>query len=270
MGNIKDLSPKELRQIIREGKFTRMTGGMCPGYVQANLVILHKEYAEDFLLFAKRNPKPIPLLEVTEPGDHYTHVMADHADILSDLSGYNIFRHGELVEQCTDVTKYWTEDMVCFLIGCSHSFEKALEDAGIEVRNNTDGHPVSVYKTSIPCNPSHYFSGPLVVSMRPIPAEKVDLAYEVTGRLAHVHGAPVYYGDPAKIGVDLAEPDWNVPTRFKPGEVPVFWACGVTPQAVLAQAKPNLVITHTPGHMFMTDILDKDIERLLAEREKQW
>ena len=158
--------------------------------------------------------------------------------------------------------------MACFLIGCSHPFEKALTDAGIEIRNIHDGHAVSVYKTSIPCAPSKYFSGPLVVSMRPVPEDKVDLAYEVTAKVPHVHGAPIYHGDPARIGVDLDKPDWNVPTRIEPGEVPVFWACGVTPQAVLEQAKPDIVITHTPTHLLITDIRDTDIERLLAERDK--
>ena len=263
------LTPKEFRAMVRRGEYDSLTCGVCPGYVQANLIILEKQYAEDFLKFAKRNPKPIPLLEVTEPGVHHTKFMADQADILTDIPMYNIYRKGELVEQVTDATPYWKDDMVCFLIGCSHSFEKALTDAGIEIRNIHDGHAVSVYKTSIPCAPSKYFSGPLVVSMRPVPEDKVDLAYEVTAKVPHVHGAPIYHRDPAQIGVDLDKPDWNVPTRLEPGEVPVFWACGVTPQAVLEQAKPDIVITHTPTHLLITDIKDTDIERLLAERDKQ-
>ena len=262
MEDYSSLQPKEFRQLVRQGKYDSLTCGQCYGYVQANLVILPKEYAEDFKKFAERNPKSIPLLEFTEPGVHHTKRMADHADLLTDLPRYNVYRKGELVEQCTDVTKYWQDDFVCFLIGCSHSFEKLLTDAGIEIRNLTDGHAVSAYKTSIPCTPSKYFSGPVVVSMRPIPEEQVDLAYELTGQLPHVHGMPIYHGDPKVIGVDLNKPDWNVPTRIMPGEVPVFWACGVTPQAALMEAKPDIVITHTPTHLFITDILDSQIEEL--------
>lgn len=268
MEEFSTMHPREFRRMVREGTYTGITCGRCSGYVQANLIILEKKYADDFRKFAERNPKPNPILEITEPGVHHTSVMADHADILTDLPRYNIYRSGELVDQCTDATGYWRDDMVCFLIGCSHSFEKALTDAGIEIRNITDGHAVSVYKTSIPCAPSKYFSGPVVVSMRPIPEEQIDLAYEVTGKLPHVHGAPIYHGDPSRIGVDLDRPDWNPPTRIEPGEVPVFWACGVTPQAALMQAKPDLVITHTPTHLLITDIPDSEIEQLLSKRER--
>lgn len=261
------MHPREFRKLVRSGEYDSLTCGRCYGYVQANLVILEKTYAEDFKKFAERNAKSIPILEVTEPGSHHTKLMADHADLLTDLPRYNVYRKGELVEQCTDVTKYWQDDFVCFLIGCSHSFEKLLTDAGIEIRNITDGHGVSAYKTNIPCAPSKYFSGPVVVSMRPIPAEQVDLAYKITGKLPHVHGMPIYHGDPTQIGVDLDKPDWNVSTRIEPGEVPVFWACGVTPQAALLAAKPDIVITHTPTHLFITDILDSEVEALLSAQE---
>ena len=267
MENYSSLHPKEFRQLVKNGTYTSLTCGQCSGYVQANLVILPQKYAEDFRKFAERNPKSIPLLEVTAPGVHHTKVVADGADLLTDIPRYNIYRNGDLVETCTDVQKYWKEDFVCFLIGCSHSFEKLLLDSGIEIRNLTDGHAVSAYKTNIPCAPSKYFSGPVVVSMRPIPEEKVDLAYEITGKMPHVHGMPIYHGDPSQIGVDLDKPDWNPPTRIEPGEVPVFWACGVTPQAALLAAKPDIVITHTPTHLFITDILDSEIEQLMASME---
>ena len=269
MEDYSKLHPREFRKLVREGKYASLTCGQCFGYVQANLVILQKEYAEDFLKFAERNPKSIPMLEVTPPGVHHTCFMADHADLLTEIPRYNIYRRGELVEQCTDATAFWKDDMMCFLIGCSHSFEKVLTEGGIEIRNITDGHAVSAYKTSIPCAPSKYFSGPVVVSLRPIPAEQVDLAYELTGRLPHVHGAPIYHGDPSCIGVDLDKPDWNPPTRIEPGEVPVFWACGVTPQAALMAAKPEIVITHTPTHLFITDVLDSEIEAMLASHEQE-
>lgn len=267
MPDYSNMPPKDFRGLIRSGEYSSLTCGQCYGYVQANLVILDNKYADDFRKFAARNPKPIPILEITEPGCHYTKFLADHADILTDIPRYNVFRNGRLIEECTDVTKYWSDSMVCFLIGCSHSFEKVLLDAGIEIRNITDGHAVAAYKTSIPCAPSKYFSGPVVVSMRPIPEEQVDLAYELTGKLPHVHGAPIYHGDPSLIGVNIDKPDWGPATRFEPGEVPVFWACGVTPQTALEKAKPDIVITHKPTHLFVSDILDSDIEKLLTERE---
>ncbi len=269
MNDFSKMHPRDFRQMVRKGQYDSLTCGQCYGYVQANLVILEQKYAEDFKKFADRNAKCCPILEVTKPGVHTTEFVADHADILTDVPMYNVYRKGELVEQCTDVSKYWKDDMVCFLMGCSHSFEKALIDAGIEIRNITDGHAVSVYKTSIPCAPSRYFSGPVVVSMRPIPADQVDMAYEVSGKLPHVHGAPIYHGNPSAIGVDLDKTDWNVPTRINPGEVPVFWGCGVTPQAALDQAKPDICITHTPTHLFVTDIKDADIERLLSQKENR-
>lgn len=260
MKNYSNMPPKEFRQLVREGKYTGLTSGCCSGYVQANLVILQKEYADDFRKFAKRNPKACPILEILDVGNPYTKVIADNACITTDIPSYRVWKYGELVDECTDVTKYWQDDFVSFLIGCSFSFENALIENGIEIRNIKDGHMVSVYKTCIPCAPGGKFSGPVVATMRPIPAEKVDLAYEVTGKFPHVHGAPIYHGDPSKLGVNLDKPDWGVPTRFEEGEVPVFWACGVTPQAALADAKPPIMITHTPAAMFVSDILDIEIE----------
>lgn len=269
MEDFSKMNPRDFREMVRKGEYDSLTCGQCQDYVQANLVILEKKYADDFEKFARRNSKSTPLLEITKPGVHYTEFVADHADILTDIPQYCVFKNGELVEELTDVTKYWREDMVCFLIGCSHSFEKLLINAGIEIRNITDGHAISVYKTSIPCAPSKYFSGPVVVSMRPIPEEQVDLVYEITGKLPHVHGAPIYHGDPDKIGVDLDKPDWGPVTRMEPGEVPVFWGCGVTPQSALMEAKPEIVITHKPTHLLVTDLPNVNLEELLCEKERQ-
>ncbi|MDR1731599.1 MAG: putative hydro-lyase [Synergistaceae bacterium] len=263
MANYAEMSPKDLRRLIREQKITGETSGMCSGFVQANLVILAQKYAEDFRKFAERNPKPCPILEITEPGDPFLKKIADHADIRTDIPRYRVFRNGVLVDEPYDITGCWQNDFVCFLIGCSFSFENALTKAGIEIRNIVDGHMVSVYKTCIPCAPAGIFKGPVVATMRPVPESKVDLAYEVTGRLPHVHGMPLYHGDPSKLGVDLNKPDWGVPTRFNEGEVPVFWACGVTPQAAIENAKPDLVITHTPACMLVADIKDEELEEKL-------
>ncbi|MBQ5754457.1 MAG: putative hydro-lyase [Oscillospiraceae bacterium] len=267
MQDLSTMHPRDFRAMVSRGEYDSLTCGQCQGYVQANLVILRKEYAEDFEKFARRNSKAIPLLEVTKPGDHFARLMADEADILTSVPRFYVYKNGELVDEVTDATPYWTDDMVCFLIGCSHSFEKALTDEGMSIRNIDDGHAVSVYRTSIPCAPSKYFSGPVVVSMRPFPEDQVDKVYEITGRMPHVHGAPIYHGDPALIGVDLDKPDWNPPTRFEPGEVPVFWGCGVTPQAALDQAKPDIVITHKPTHLFITDIPNSEIEKILSAQE---
>lgn len=260
MNRFQKMSPKEFRQLVRTGQYSEYTTGCCSGYVQANLVILPKEFADDFRKFAERNPKPCPILEVGGPGDPYTKLIADRACITTDIPKYRVFRYGQQVDECTDISAYWQDDFVWFLTGCSYTFESALIKNGIEIRNITDGHMTSTYKTNIPCAPGGRFSGNMVVTMRPVPAEQVDLAYEVTGRFPHVHGAPIYHGDPAKIGIDLSKPDWGGVTRIEKGEVPLFWACGVTPQVALENAKLPIVITHTPGAMFVSDIPDADIE----------
>ena len=260
-----NVSPKALREEIRSGKFTGKTSGCCKGYVQANLVILPKRYADDFAKFCERNPKPCPILEVLEPGNPCPKIMARGASIATDLPSYRIFRKGELVEERSDIAALWQDDFVGFLIGCSFSFEGALLENGIDVRNITDKHMVSHYVTNIPCAPGGIFSGPIVVTMRPIPADRVDDAYRITGRFPHVHGMPIYHGDPSRIGIaDLGKTYLGAPSRIEPGEVPVFWACGVTPQLAISQAKPDLVITHTPSCMFVCDIPDVDIEAVLS------
>jgi len=255
--------PGEVRALIRRGELLRPTCGLAPGYTQANLVVLPKEFAFDFLLFCQRNPKPCPVLEVLDPGNYQPVLTAPTADIRVDVPLYRIYRDGELTSEEPDITKYWNREMVSFLLGCSFTFETALIRAGISLRHIDEGKNVSMYVTNIPTTPAGMFFGPLVVSMRPIPVTKVVRSVQITSRFPMVHGAPVHIGDPERIGiVDLAKPDYGDPVEVKDDESPVFWACGVTPQAVALKSKPSLMITHSPGHMFITDLLDEDFSIL--------
>jgi uncharacterized protein YcsI (UPF0317 family) len=232
---------------------------MAPGFVQANLVVLPRESAFDFLLFTQRNPKPCPLLEVVEAGSAEPRVMAAGADLRTDLPRYRLYRDGALVDEPIDLTPFWNDDLVSFLIGCSFTFESALIEAGLPVRHVEQGTNVPMYVTSLPTVPAGAFHGPTVVSMRPIPAGQVVRAVQVTSRFPAVHGAPIHIGDPAAIGIrDVAKPDLGDPVEIRAGEVPVFWACGVTPQAVAMASKPRLMLTHAPGHMFITDRRDAE------------
>ena len=230
------------------------------GYAQANLVILPQKYAFDFLLFCQRNPKPCPLLEVLERRKYRTEFLSTDADIRTDIPRYNIYRKGKLDRTVKDIKSFWEPDFVSFLLGCSFSFEEAMLRAKIPIRYIEENKNVSMYITSIPCKPAGVFHGPLVVTMRPIPSEKVIRAVQITSRYAWVHGAPIHFGDPSAIGIkDLRKPDFGDPVTIKKGEVPVFWACGVTPQAVVMEAKPELCITHAPGHMFISDLLNEEL-----------
>jgi uncharacterized protein YcsI (UPF0317 family) len=251
--------PKEVRQKIREGLFNGQTSGQCPGYAQANLVVLPMHYALDFLIFCQRNPKPCPLLDVTEPGNPEPKLIAPGADITCDLPKYRVYEKGELKGEFTDIKDYWTKDMMGFLLGCSFTFEKALIGAGIPVRHIEEKHNVPMYITNIECSPAGLFHGPMVVSMRPIPKEIVVRAVQVTSRFPQVHGAPVHIGDPEDIGIkDISKPDFGDMSTIYNNEVPVFWACGVTPQAVAMKVRPDVMITHAPGHMFISDKKDED------------
>ncbi len=235
------------------------TAGLAPGFVQANLVILPRDLAFDFLLFTQRNPKPCPLLEVVEAGSVEPVRTAPGADLRMDLPKYRVYRDGALVEEPTDIARLWRDDLVSFLIGCSFTFESALLEAGIPVRHIEQCVNVPMFVTSIPTERAGVFHGPTVVSMRPVPAAKVIRAVQVTSRFPAVHGAPIHIGDPAAIGIrDVARPDLGDAVEIRPGEVPVFWACGVTPQAVAMASKPSLMIAHAPGHMFITDRRDAD------------
>lgn len=247
--------PREIRGDIRAKRFTGVTAGLGQGYVQANLAILPRDHAYDFLLFCQRNPRPCPLIEVTDVGCPEPVGAAPGADLRTDLPRYRIYRGGDLAEEVTDITPHWRDDLVAFLLGCSFTFEWALLEAGIRLWHVEQGRNVAMWRTSIDCRPAGVFHGPMVVSMRPIPASQVPRAVTASARYPSAHGAPIHVGDPAAIGIgDLAHPDWGDPQHFNPGDVPVFWACGVTPQAVALASKPPLMITHSPGHMFITDI----------------
>jgi len=256
-----ETDPRRLRLAFRRGEWTSVTAGMAPGRTQANLVILPKEDAYDFLLFCVRNPKPCPLLEVTDPGDPEPKRTAPFADLRTDLPRYRVFRRGELVDEPTDILAYWREDLVAFLLGCSFTFEHALLRAGIPVRGLEGGCPTfSAYITAIPCEPAGRFHGRMVVTMRPMRPQDAIKAVQVTSRFPHAHGAPVHIGDPALIGIrDLSRPDFGTPVEVREGEVPVFWACGITPQVVALESRVDLMITHAPGHMFITDLLDEAV-----------
>ena len=252
--------PREVRQQIREGKWRQPTAGLAPGFVQANLVILPRDLAFDFLLFAQRNPKPCPVIEVTDVGSSEPKLSAPGADLRTDVPRYCVYRDGALASEVTDLRSVWRDDFVSFLLGCSFTFESALLQAGVPVRHIEEGRNVPMFITSIPCAPAGVFRGPLVVTMRPIPAPLVARAVQISGRYPGVHGAPVHLGDPATIGIrDLRAPDFGDAVTIRPGEVPVFWACGVTPQAVAMQAKPPLMLTHAPGHMFITDLRNEEL-----------
>ena len=245
---------------IRAGGFTGPTSGLAPGNVQANLAILPKALAHDFLRFAHANPKPCPVLAVSEPGATGLPELAGDLDIRTDLPRYRVWRHGELVEQPTDLRHVWRDDLVTFAIGCSFSFEEALVEDGIEVRHITRGCNVPMYRTNLPTVPAGIFHGPLVVSMRPMKPAAAIRAIQITARYPSVHGAPVHIGLPGAIGIgDLARPDYGDPVPVGADELPVFWACGVTPQSVIAQVKPEFCITHAPGCMLITDLRNSNL-----------
>ena len=253
-------TPRELREQIRTGRWRGVTSGVVPGYVQANLAILPRDLAFDFLLFCQRNPKPCPLLEVVEAGGAEPFLTAPGADIRTDIPGYRIYENGELTTETISLVDHWRDDLVSFLLGCSFSFESALSDVGIPLRHQEMGCNVPMYITNIPTTPAGVFSGPMVVSMRPIQRNQIVRAVQVTSRFPATHGAPVHIGDPAAIGItDISQPDFGDSVEVRAGEEPVFWACGVTPQAVALSSKPSLMITHAPGHMFITDQRDADV-----------
>jgi uncharacterized protein YcsI (UPF0317 family) len=258
---VNDQSGADVRLACRGGEIAGPTPGLALGFVQANLVVVPQDWAFDFLLFCQRNPKPCPLLDVAEPGHSEPKFVAPGSDLRTDLPAYRIWRNGELVEEPADVKRYWRDDLVAFLIGCSFTFENALLAAGVPVRHIEERVNVPMYRTNIACRRAGRFAGPMVVSMRPLAAADAVKAVRICSRFPRAHGAPVHLGDPAAIGIrDLAKPDFGDAVTIHPGESPVFWACGVTPQAVLMEAKPPFAITHKPGHMFVTDLKDTDLE----------
>jgi uncharacterized protein YcsI (UPF0317 family) len=257
----RDPEIEEVRARIRGEEHTGPTGGVASGHVQTNLVVLPEEYAFDFLKFCVRNPKPCPVLEVTDVGSPVPPVMAPSADLRTDVPKYRVYENGELVDEPTDIRSYWQDKLVSFLIGCSFTFEKALLDAGLYLAHLDQGQNVPMYVTGQECVPSGPFSGPMVVSMRPYRPDEIPLAVTVSSRYPMMHGAPVHVGDPEALGVkDLGEPEFGDPISIDEDQIPVFWACGVTPQAVAMKAAPPLIITHSPGHMFVTDRLNGEYE----------
>lgn len=254
-------SPQFVRELIEKGSIIGPTSGMCNGFAQANLVILPQKYAFDFLLFAMRNPRSCPILEVTEPGVKLLKTTANNADITKVIPKYRIFKNGILEEEVSDIGNYWRDDLVSFLIGCSFSFESELLSADVPVRQIEENCNVPMYKTNIACESAGVFHGNMVVSMRPIPQELVPKAILITGAMPKVHGAPIHVGTPEYIGIkDISSPDFGDPVTIYENEVPVFWPCGVTPQAAVMASKPDFCITHSPGHMLITDVKNVNLK----------
>jgi uncharacterized protein YcsI (UPF0317 family) len=256
------LTAAELRQAIRAGRHTGPTAGLAPGFVQTNVVILPAADAAEFAEFCRLNSRPCPLVAQTSPGNPEPTDAAPGADLRTDVPRYRIFRRGVREEfEPTDIRELWRDDFVGFLLGCSFTFERALVEAGLAVRHIDEGRNVPMYRTSLACRAAGRFAGPMVVSMRPYRPEQLDRVREITGRYPTMHGAPIHVGDPQAIGIaDIARPDFGEAVTIHSGEIPVFWACGVTPQLALAAARPELAITHSPGCMFVTDLRDEAFE----------
>jgi len=258
--NYAHISAAEARHLIRSGSWRRPTTGLALGYVHANLVILPQSWAEEFALFCHLNLQAAPLLDMTAPGHPHPMKVAPGADIRTDVPRYRIYREGRPVEERDDIRSLWQEDFVAFLLGCSFSAERALIEQDIRLRHLEQGKNVAMYQTSISCIATRRLHGSLVVSMRPIRTALLDRVVEITGRYPLAHGAPIHIGDPLALGIpDLGQPDWGDAVVIEDDEVPVFWACGVTPQAVIMEVQPDIAITHSPGHMFLTDWRDTSI-----------
>ena len=251
-----NITPYDLRQLIRKGEFSGNTSGYSQGFVQGNLAIMPQEWANEFLQFCQLNPKPCPVIGMSaNPGDFLLPDLGRDVDIRTDLPRYRIYEEGVMTQEVTDVRDFWRDDLVTFLLGCSFSFEESLIADGLEVRNITEGVNVPMYRTNIPCRPAGRFSGTTVVSMRPMKPKDAIRAIQICTRFPSVHGAPLHFGNPEDIGIsNINAPDFGDAVTINDGEVPVFWACGVTPQVAIEQARPPFCITHSPGHMLVTDI----------------
>jgi len=246
-------SAAELRALARHSEWRGTTGGHCPEYQQANVVILPRDAAMEFAAFCTRNPIPCPIIEITPPGDYEPARSAPGADLRTDVPNYRVYRDGALAEKRADIRDLWRDDLVAFLLGCSFTFEHALVEAGVPPRNVEMGTMVSMFRSGIECVPAGRFHGPMVVTLRPVAADKVPLVRELSARYPHAHGAPIHVGDPGAIGI-RERPEYGEPVPILAGEVPMFWGCGVTPQAVAVAAKVELMITHEPSQMFLTDL----------------
>ena len=253
-------NPHELRLAVRSGQFTGHTSGHCRGFVQGNVVILPESWAGEFLRFCQLNPKPCPLIAVSEPGEFALPKLGADIDIRTDIASYRIFKQGQLSGEVNDISDLWRDDLVVFLLGCSFSFEEALIADGLDVRNISEGVNVPMYRTNIACIPAGPFVGEMVVSMRPFAPEEALKAVEISGRFPSVHGEPIHYANPAEIGInDINQPDYGDKVSINEGEHPLFWACGVTPQVALENAKPPFCITHSPGYMLVTDLKNSEL-----------
>lgn len=254
---LKDATPDIVRNAVRAGQYTGHTAGLCAGRLQANLVILPEALALDFMRFCQRNPRACPLVGVSDSGLPSIDALGDF-DLRTDLPAYNLYRDGVLADSPTDISSLWRDDLVAFALGCSFTFEAALQAAGIRLWHIENDKTVPMFRSTIPSRAAGPFAGPIVVSMRAIPRDRLDDARAISARFPHAHGAPVHVGDPSRIGIaDLARPNWGDPAPVPPDHEPVFWACGVTPQAAIAAARPAFCITHKPGHMLITDIPDQ-------------
>lgn len=265
--NLKGVSAQAVRKAIRDGVYTGHTSGLAAGKLQCNLAILPERYALDFLRFCQRNPKPCPLVGVGDSGDPMMPTLGNDIDIRHDVPKYRIFRDGKLSEEVTDIADVWADDLVTVALGCSFTFENALLRNGIPVRHMEQGRNVPMYRSHIDLVPAGPFSGQMVVTMRPIPVDQVEQARQISGRYPQAHGAPIAVGDPAQIGIaDLGQPDWGDAVEIKVGEIPVYWACGVTPQNVLLSAKLPICITHAPGHMLIADVAEDAETTILTQK----
>lgn len=266
---MKQDTPYNLRQQIRRGELQQNTSGLAPGYVQCNLVILPKQFADDFREFCELNSQSCPLIGSSEfPGDFCLKMLGEDINIRTDIPAYQVFKDGAFSAEVTDITDIWEDDFVAFLLGCSFSFEEALIAAGLEIRNITESKNVPMYKTNIDTQGVGQFTGKMVVSMRPLNPTDANKAIEICNQYPKVHGAPVHLGNPSAIGIDdITQPDFGEAVTINAGEEPVFWACGVTPQLAIANAKPTICITHSPGHMLITDILNSSLRSASGNQE---
>ena len=266
--DLKAASAQQVRAAIRTGSYGGHTSGLAAGKLQCNLAILPERFALDFLRFCQRNPKPCPVVGVSDSGDPFLPTLGSDIDIRSDVSKYRVFKDGALTDEVDDINALWADDFVTVALGCSFTFENALARNGIPVRHMETGRNVPMYRSNIDLIPAGPFAGKMVVTMRPIPAHQVDQAREISARYPQAHGAPIGFGDPENIGIgDLSQPDWGDAVEVKDGEVPVYWACGVTPQNVLLDAKLPLCITHSPGHMLIADVAE-DAETTILPLKK--
>lgn len=252
------LPSRDARLAYRSGKVD-VTAGVAPGYVQGNLAIVPEDLAASFHRFCQLNPKPCPIIGMSEVGDPRIPALGIDLDIRTDIPRYRVWRDGELSEEPTDIMAHWRDDLVAFVIGCSFSFEEALIADGLKIRHIEEKRNVPMYRTNVPCASAGPFAGPMVVSMRPFKPAEAIRAIQITTRFPAVHGAPVHIDKPELIGIkDIAKPDYGDAVSIQPDEMPVFWACGVTPQSVILQSRPAFAITHAPGFMLVTDVRNSE------------